>query len=103
MPSRARGAVRPLPSLAKPTLAVDPQIPDFAKAWLGDVSEKGLQQSAGIMVNYLYRLDDIEAFEAQQLRQVTGSAAAASPTPAVPQQAMWAEQPARRIGRSIRA
>jgi malonyl-CoA decarboxylase len=28
--------------------------------WLGDVSEKGLQQSAGIMVNYLYRLADIE-------------------------------------------
>src|SRR5580704_128939 len=29
--------------------------------WLGDVSEKGLQQSAGMMVNYLYRLGDIEA------------------------------------------
>src|SRR4051812_2088085 len=29
--------------------------------WLGDVSQKGLQQSAGIMVNYLYRLGDIEA------------------------------------------
>ena len=29
--------------------------------WLGDVSEKGLQQSAGLMVNYLYRLSDIEA------------------------------------------
>jgi malonyl-CoA decarboxylase len=29
--------------------------------WLGDVSEKGLQQSAGLMVNYLYRLPDIEA------------------------------------------
>jgi malonyl-CoA decarboxylase len=29
--------------------------------WLGDASEKGLQQSAGIMVNYLYRLDHIEA------------------------------------------
>jgi len=28
--------------------------------WLGDISPKGLQQSAGIMVNYLYRLDDIE-------------------------------------------
>jgi malonyl-CoA decarboxylase len=28
--------------------------------WLGDVSEKGLKQSAGIMVNYLYRLGDIE-------------------------------------------
>jgi len=29
--------------------------------WLGDTSPKGLQQSAGIMVNYLYRLGDIEA------------------------------------------
>jgi malonyl-CoA decarboxylase len=29
--------------------------------WQGDVSAKGLQQSAGIMVNYLYRLGDIEA------------------------------------------
>jgi malonyl-CoA decarboxylase len=29
--------------------------------WLGDVSAKGLQQSAGIMVNYLYRSGDIEA------------------------------------------
>ncbi len=29
--------------------------------WLGDVSAKGLQQSAGIMVNYLYRSADIEA------------------------------------------
>jgi malonyl-CoA decarboxylase len=27
--------------------------------WQGDLSEKGLQQSAGIMVNYLYRLDHI--------------------------------------------
>jgi malonyl-CoA decarboxylase len=29
--------------------------------WLGDLSPKGLQQSAGIMINYLYRLQDIEA------------------------------------------
>jgi malonyl-CoA decarboxylase len=29
--------------------------------WLGDASPKGLQQSAGIMVNYLYRQGDIEA------------------------------------------
>ena len=28
--------------------------------WLGDTSPKGLQQSAGIMVNYLYRLSEIE-------------------------------------------
>jgi malonyl-CoA decarboxylase len=29
--------------------------------WLGDTSPKGLQQSAGLMVNYLYKLADIEA------------------------------------------
>ena len=28
--------------------------------WLGDVSAKGLKQAAGLMVNYLYVLDDIE-------------------------------------------
>lgn len=28
--------------------------------WLGDASANGLQQSFGMMVNYLYRLDDIE-------------------------------------------
>jgi len=37
--------------------------------WLGDLSPKGLRESAGIMVNYLYRLEDIEknheAFENQ--------------------------------------
>ena len=28
--------------------------------WLGDTSPKGLRESCGIMVNYLYRLEDIE-------------------------------------------
>ncbi len=28
--------------------------------WLGDVSRKGLRQSVGMMVNYRYRIDDIE-------------------------------------------
>jgi malonyl-CoA decarboxylase len=28
--------------------------------WLGDTSTKGLRESASLMVNYLYRLDDIE-------------------------------------------
>ncbi len=28
--------------------------------WLGDISEKGLKQSAGIMVNYHYKLSEIE-------------------------------------------
>jgi malonyl-CoA decarboxylase len=29
--------------------------------WLADLSPKGLQQSAGIMINYLYRLPEIES------------------------------------------
>ena len=29
--------------------------------WLGDVSAKGIAQSCGLMVNYLYRPDEIEA------------------------------------------
>ena len=28
--------------------------------WLADTSAKGMSQSAGMMVNYLYKLDDIE-------------------------------------------
>jgi len=28
--------------------------------WLGDISEKGMQESCGLMVNYLYQLKDIE-------------------------------------------
>lgn len=29
--------------------------------WLADTSDHGLNQSAGMMVNYLYKLDDIES------------------------------------------
>ena len=29
--------------------------------WMGDVSAKGFKQSAGMMINYEYRLDEIEA------------------------------------------
>jgi malonyl-CoA decarboxylase len=28
--------------------------------WAADLSNKGLQQSAGLMVNYLYELDKVE-------------------------------------------
>lgn len=28
--------------------------------WLADTSKRGMQQSAGLMVNYLYRLEDVE-------------------------------------------
>jgi malonyl-CoA decarboxylase len=43
--------------------------------WLADRSPNGLQQSAGMMVNYLYRLDEIEANNATYQE---GSRAAAS-------------------------
>ncbi|MEQ9327680.1 MAG: malonyl-CoA decarboxylase family protein [Rhodospirillales bacterium] len=29
--------------------------------WLGDVSAKGIDQAAGMMINYLYKLGDIDA------------------------------------------
>ena len=32
----------------------------FAPAAAADLSPKGIQQSAGIMINYLYRLSEIE-------------------------------------------
>ena len=28
--------------------------------WLGDISTVGMQRSAGLMVNYFYRLNDLE-------------------------------------------
>jgi len=30
--------------------------------WMADQSEKGIRQSGGIMVNYLYRLENIEEY-----------------------------------------
>ena len=44
--------------------------------WLSDISEKGLQQSAGIMVNYLYKLSDIE--KNHELYHDSGKVAASS-------------------------
>ncbi|WP_298254271.1 malonyl-CoA decarboxylase [Bradyrhizobium sp.] len=45
--------------------------------WLGDVSSKGLRESAGIMVNYLYRLDDIEKNHEAYANDVTVVASSA--------------------------
>jgi malonyl-CoA decarboxylase len=45
--------------------------------WLGDTSKKGLQQSAGLMVNYQYRLDDIE--ENHEAYEGEGKVAMSSP------------------------
>ena len=45
--------------------------------WLGDTSLKGLRESAGIMVNYLYRLDDIEKNHEAYANQGTVAASSA--------------------------
>jgi malonyl-CoA decarboxylase len=45
--------------------------------WLADVSEKGLEQSHGLMVNYLYELDDIEKNHEAYAQQRTVIAASA--------------------------
>jgi malonyl-CoA decarboxylase len=45
--------------------------------WLGDLSPKGLRESAGFMVNYLYRLDDIEKNHEAYANQGTVAASSA--------------------------
>jgi malonyl-CoA decarboxylase len=45
--------------------------------WLGDTSPKGQRESAGIMVNYLYRLDDIEKNHEAYANQGTVAASTA--------------------------
>jgi malonyl-CoA decarboxylase len=45
--------------------------------WLGDTSTKGQRESAGIMVNYLYRLEDIEKNHEAYANQGTVAASTA--------------------------
>jgi malonyl-CoA decarboxylase len=45
--------------------------------WLGDISLKGLRESAGFMVNYLYRLEDIEKNHEAYANQGTVAASSA--------------------------
>src|ERR1700684_3422967 len=45
--------------------------------WLGDLSPKALRESAGIMVNYLYRLEDIEKNHEAYANQGTVAASSA--------------------------
>jgi malonyl-CoA decarboxylase len=42
--------------------------------WLADTSKRGLQQSAGMMVNYLYRLDEVEHNHERYVREQTVAA-----------------------------
>ena len=39
--------------------------------WLGDTSAKGMEESFGLMINYLYSLDHIEMNNQQYLRDGT--------------------------------
>ena len=45
--------------------------------WLGDLSPKGLRESAGFMVNYLYRIEDIEKNHEAYANQGTVAASSA--------------------------
>jgi malonyl-CoA decarboxylase len=45
--------------------------------WLGDLSPRGLRESAGFMVNYLYRLEDIEKNHEAYANQGTVAASSA--------------------------
>ena len=54
-----------LAALAAPLLAAEPppapSTRDLERInWMGDLSRKGLKESGGVMVNYLYDLDEIE-------------------------------------------
>ena len=54
-----RGDGRPIDSVARFHLKNGARLEHIN--WLGDTSPQGLKQSAGLMVNYRYSLDEIEA------------------------------------------
>jgi acyl dehydratase len=60
MPSREGGAVVPKLELAKPQVNVHPEIPDFAKAWLGDESPKSPGAYPISEVQIMYWCDMVE-------------------------------------------
>jgi acyl dehydratase len=60
MPSREGGAVKPKLELSKPSIEVDPQIPDFAKEWLGQLSPKAKGAYPISEVQIMYWCDMVE-------------------------------------------
>ena len=54
MPSREGGAVEPKLELSKPSIELDPEIPDFAKEWLGKVSPRtrGIYPISEVQIMY---------------------------------------------------
>jgi acyl dehydratase len=60
MPSRADGAVTPVTSLSKPVVEPNPELPDFARAWLG---QEGPPERGGYPVSevqIMYWCDMVE-------------------------------------------
>lgn len=60
MPSREAGPVLPVERLEKPVVDVHPEMPDFAKAWLGQVSPKSEAGYPVSEVQILYWCDMVE-------------------------------------------
>ncbi|MAG30249.1 MAG: hypothetical protein CL908_05055 [Deltaproteobacteria bacterium] len=60
VPSRSDGAVRPLTSIDRPKMDPHPEIPDFAKAWLGVESAKGAGGYPVSEVQVMYWCDMVE-------------------------------------------
>jgi acyl dehydratase len=60
MPSRESGPVQPVTSMKRPTMEPHPEIPDFAKAWLGVESEKSPGGYPVSEVQVMYWCDMVE-------------------------------------------
>jgi len=45
--------------------------------WMGDISETGMARSAGLMVNYVYRLSEVERNHERYFREHAIAASAA--------------------------
>ncbi len=60
MPSREAGPLRPLLSLSKPAVKLHPELPDFAKPWLGEESPREPGAYPVSEVQILYWCDMVE-------------------------------------------
>ena len=60
LPSRETGAVTPLTKLEKPAIKPDPEMPDFARGWLGQASEPRPGGYPVSEVQILYWCDMVE-------------------------------------------
>jgi malonyl-CoA decarboxylase len=67
--------------------------------WLGDTSVNGMRRSAGLMVNYVYRLDEVERNHEAYARD--GRIAAARRFEVLARESLVARRDAAQIGRII--